>query len=393
MRPRKFLSHVTQSARTVVTRSRRAWLVTVAVLAVALVLRAAAAEWPEATERFYARGLYPWIHRLQTGVSRLAPISCGELLLAVLAGTALFRGVRFVRRWRRREAPRLEHTLQELSGVVLLAAWLYCVYLGAWAFNYARLPYAHGTGLDVRAASADELDAAAREWLQRAAELRKELPEDAQGLVVLSGDFQRQARAIADAWARAGELDPRLAGPPPVLRAASASRLMTAAGITGIYWPFTGEPHVNVLAPLPQRVFAALHEVAHQRGFAREDEANYLAVKVGANSGDRELAYSATLMAFLHLRSSLNAADFSRSLTLHADIDPAVLRDIKAIQNFWAAPSKAVQTVREVSSKVNDTYLKVQGQSQGVRSYGRMVDLLLAERRAKLANSGVEQAR
>jgi hypothetical protein len=66
---------------------------------------------------------------------------------------------------------------------------------------------------------------------------------------------------------------------------------------------------------------------------------------------------------------------------------------LKAIRKFWAAPSKTVQTVREVSSKVNDTYLKVQGQSQGVRSYGRMVDLLLAERRAKLAAAGVESQR
>jgi hypothetical protein len=42
---------------------------------------------------------------------------------------------------------------------------------------------------------------------------------------------------------------------------------------------------------------------------------------------------------------------------------------------------------------VNDTYLKAQGQTQGVRSYGRMVDLLLAERRAKLATGSVDEAR
>jgi len=393
MRPRQILSHIAQSARHVAAGSRRAWIVTLTVLGVALVLRVAAAEWPEATEALYARGLYPRLHRLQTSVSRLAPISCGELLLVALVSTALVRSMRFVRHWRRPQAPRLEYALRELCLVGLLGTWIYVVYLGAWAYNYARLPYAHGTGLDVRAASDDELDAAAREWLQRATRLRGELPEDTLGVAALSGDFERQSRAIEEAWARAGELDPRLAGPSPVLRAASASRLMTAAGITGIYWPFTGEPHVNVLAPLPQRIFAALHEVAHERGFAREDEANYLAVKVGANSGDRELEYSAALMAFLHLRSSLSAADFSRSLTLHADIAPGLLRDIKAIQNFWAAPSQAVQAVREVSSAVNDTYLKAQGQSQGVRSYGRMVDLLLAERRARLVVGGADDQR
>jgi len=385
MRSRWNFSNTLQRARAVVAASRRALIAGVAALAVALALRAAAAQWPDATEQYYARGLYPWIHRAQVGVSGLAPVSCGELLLVALLAVVLVRSALLLRNWFRPRTPRLEHTLRELLHGALLAAWIYVIYLCAWAYNYARLPYAHGTALEVRTSSADELDAAAREWLQRATELRKELPEDAERVVTLSDDFERQARAIADAWARAGELDPRLAGPAPVLRAANASWLMTAAGITGIYWPFTGEPHVNVLAPLPQRIFAALHEVAHERGFAREDEANYLAVKVGANSGDRELAYSAALMAFLHLRRSLSVASLERSLDLQRETDARVQLDLNAIHKFWAAPSKTVQAVREVSSTVNDTYLKVQGQSQGVRSYGRMVDLLLAERRARLA--------
>ena len=34
--------------------------------------------------------------------------------------------------------------------------------------------------------------------------------------------------------------------------------------------------------------------------------------------------------------------------------------------------------VAEVSNQVNDAYLKANSQEDGVRSYGRMVDLLLA---------------
>ncbi|MBQ6801694.1 MAG: DUF3810 family protein, partial [Oscillospiraceae bacterium] len=35
----------------------------------------------------------------------------------------------------------------------------------------------------------------------------------------------------------------------------------------------------------------------------------------------------------------------------------------------------------EVSDAVNDTYLKLNDQQEGTRSYGKMVDLLLAYRR------------
>jgi hypothetical protein len=39
----------------------------------------------------------------------------------------------------------------------------------------------------------------------------------------------------------------------------------------------------------------------------------------------------------------------------------------------------------EVQDRVNDAYLKSQGQREGVRSYGRMVDLLVGERRMSSA--------
>jgi hypothetical protein len=40
--------------------------------------------------------------------------------------------------------------------------------------------------------------------------------------------------------------------------------------------------------------------------------------------------------------------------------------------------------VAEKADAVNNTYLKSNNQEDGVKSYGRMVDLLLAERRTRL---------
>jgi hypothetical protein len=37
----------------------------------------------------------------------------------------------------------------------------------------------------------------------------------------------------------------------------------------------------------------------------------------------------------------------------------------------------------EAQERVNNAYLRSQGQKEGVRTYGRMVDLLLAERRPR----------
>jgi hypothetical protein len=64
----------------------------------------------------------------------------------------------------------------------------------------------------------------------------------------------------------------RCARPKPAL----SSPVLSWLGITGIYSPFTAEPNVNMNVPDPDLPFTASHELAHARGFAREDEANYL---------------------------------------------------------------------------------------------------------------------
>ncbi|MCY3002090.1 MAG: DUF3810 domain-containing protein [Planctomycetota bacterium] len=367
------------------SKAGRATWIALAAAAVAGALRWIAGVQPEWTEALYSRGMYPWIRSVQSAVSGLSPWSVGELVLVALLAFVIVRGVLLVRAIARREERRLERLLRDLLGFVRLSSWIWVVYVFTWAFHYARLPYAHGTGLDVRPAEVGELEAAAREWLERARELRATLKEDTKGVVALDTDLANLRVKLAAAYERAGALDERLAGPAPAVRNALASPLMTLGGISGIYWPFTGEPHVNSLPPAPQRLFSALHEVAHERGFAREDEANYIAVHVGSTSGDTELAYSVSLMAYLNLHRSLLASDPEKAVQLAKERPEGLRRDSTAIAEFWKPKSKAAERVREVSTTMNDTYLKAQGQVHGVKSYGRMVDLLLAERRARLA--------
>ena len=63
---------------------------------------------------------------------------------------------------------------------------------------------------------------------------------------------------------------------------------------------------------------------------------------------------------------------FARLYNLYSE---DVRRDMEFSRNYW----KQFETkVADLANKVNDTYLKANNQHDGVRSYGRMVDLLLA---------------
>ena len=118
--------------------------------------------------------------------------------------------------------------------------------------------------------------------------------------------------------------------------------------------------------------FIACHEVAHSRGFAREDEANFIAFLVCRESGDPLLEYSATRAAMRFVLAAVGKSEPIVALGL--------------IERIWELGEDAplfVRAVREHGDSVNDAYLKTQGEKDGTASYGRMVDLVLAWQRER----------
>jgi hypothetical protein len=153
---------------------------------------------------------------------------------------------------------------------------------------------------------------------------------------------------------------------------------MTRIGISGFYSPFTGEALVNRAMPDPAQPFTMAHEMAHQRGIAREDEANFLAWMVCRVSGSPAARYSASLAAFRHAwRALAGAAPDTAAALSHSVIGPEAAGDLRAMRIFWHRHEGSTTRVAE---RTNDIYLRVSGDAAGVSSYGRMIELLLAYR-------------
>lgn len=329
---------------------------------------------PERTEAIYARGIYPWIQSLLAAIADLSPIAIGEsLLLLGLAFVAVRCGHGTVAWWRgRRSAVSL--LLHALAQAAATFGVLFLLFQLLWAINHARLPFATQLGLQPQATEPVRLARVALLLAKRAAAVR---PPGLDGeKPFLAPDWQQR---IAEAYAAAGAELPVLAGPRPTIRRAWISRLMTLGSIAGVYSPFTGEPNVNVHAIELLQPFVACHEVAHLRGYAREDEANFIAWFVGSRSPDPTIAYSCELMAYRSTMHQLRHADDIAWMCLSVQVPGEVLADDLAIDRFWDGQPKAISHVlTAVTRASNDLYLKSSGHAGGVHSYGRMVDLLIA---------------
>ena len=122
------------------------------------------------------------------------------------------------------------------------------------------------------------------------------------------------------------------------------------------------------------------HELSHLRGFMREDEANFIGYLAFRQSESAEFQYSGVMLALVHSMNSLYSVDQDAFFALAQQYSPGVAMDFQYNNLYWQQFEGAVA---EVSSKVNDSYLKANFQSDGVQSYGRMVDLLLADYRSR----------
>lgn len=344
---------------------------------------------PSLVEGYYTQGLFKALSRYLSLASGVVPFSLAEVLAGLLAVGLLFGLAGLVRSQfisaRRRIAgknnqKKKEGLFSSLYKLVVLVGIVYFSFILVWGLNYNRLSFAEIAGLNTGGASDQELEELCNKLIVRANELRSGLKEDGRGVLEIEGKFQAISSVASLAFTKATAIYPELRGdfgrPKPVF----FSKLMSYTGISGIYFPFTGEANVNVDIPDSLLPATTCHEMAHQRGFAREDEANYIAWVVCNSSDDLTFRYSGTLSALIYAMNALYESAPDRAGMLREKYSGEVRRDLLDISRYW---KKYEGRVEEVTSDINDAYLKSNRQEEGVQSYGRMVDLLLAEQKAE----------
>ncbi len=302
----------------------------------------------------------------------LFPFSAAEVLctLGVLAVPAWLVWTAASVLHSRRRWDTLWRRLSLLLAVVLILYLLLCLLLGA---SYRADGFQEKSGLTARPESVETLSAAAALFADRLRETALTVPRDG------NGEYAVPLELVFDAaptvYRGAEERFPFLRLQDVRPKRAFYSRLMSWFNYTGFYFPFTGEANINTDPPGALIPATIAHEMAHQRGIASEQEANFVAVLACTESGSDAYAYSGWLFGFIHLGTALYRWDPEAYWEIAAGLPEEVRADLRANDAYWAQfETKAA----EVSSAVYDTMLRSYGQSLGVRSYGAVVDLLLA---------------
>ncbi len=324
---------------------------------------------PNSVEVLYSRFLY----RLQTVESLVfgfAPFSVGEIVIPLaIAGMLAWFIYRLIR-VKRYPARFVACVLGILSVISVCGAR----FTFAWGLNYHRATVAQMLRLDIRERPVDELAGLVAFLAVDASNYRALLPEDKYG-VFDPGPRDDILQDAADACMALGARFSPFDRPFPKAKPLLSSALFSKMGISGVYNMLFSEANVNVDEPKLLLSSHACHELAHMAGFARENEANFLAFLASRYSSDLHVRYSGTVMALIHAENALYERDREIYYEVREIFSDSLERDLIDHYNYWHAQEGPV---REALEEVNDAYLKSQGEESGIASYGEMVDLLLA---------------
>lgn len=342
-------------------------IITIAVLALTIFLITLFANYPAAVERCYSEDFYPVICHLLHPVFNLFSFSLGDILYITVIIYIIYALYRLIRLSIKKEFKRVILFLMKL--IIGLEAAVVIFYL-FWGMNYFRpsagellnLRDTNYTTADLKAVTKMLIDSAN---VSRSRVTPAEFSQDNAAI------FQTAVAAVNKLSSDSVVFRTYY----PQIKPSILTPLLNYLTTSGYYNPFTGEAQMNYEMPIFERPVVACHEMSHQMGFGKEDEADFIGFLAAVGSGDHLMRYSAYHLALDECMHALRYRDSSLNKELRVYVSKAVHNDFKMERAYWIAYDSKISFI---SGIFYDNFLKVNNQPKGLGTYNRMVLLLMA---------------
>lgn len=262
------------------------------------------------------------------------------------------------------------------AGAFAVISLFYSTFVFTYGMGYRGYTLDVKLGLDKEEVTVEQLQMTAKYLAEKINETAKQVSFVYGANSVMPYDFETLGDKMNEAYASCADDYPFLNHFTSRVKPMLLAKGMSYIHMLGMYTYYTGEANINTEFPDYSKPFTVAHEMAHQRGIAREDEANFMAYLICTASEDAYIRYSGYLNMYEYTCNALYGADKSAYAKVNAVLCAEAKYDMESYRVFFKQykDSKAAN----VSDKLNDAFLKGNGQSEGTRSYGMVVDLAVA---------------
>lgn len=314
----------------------------------------------------YFHRWYVFISTILRKALGMVPFSIGDVIYIVWVTVAIIFLLRTVLHIIRRQWQEL--LLRALKGVSTLI-WLYFFFLLLWGGHYRRQTLSQDLHFDVKAYTTADLC--------RLADTLVKLTNRDHAMLEANPDTSARHtfETAVEGYRRAAVTWPRLTYDHTSVKPAIFGKWMNYIGVTGYLNPFTNEAQVNVTVPAFLQPFTTCHEIAHQIGFAPEQDANFVGYITALHAPDSRFRYAANFEMLLYSVRQLARRDKDVAKAIWERTSAGVQNDAHRLILFYKQYQGPLDSYSEM---LYDRYLKANRQDQGIRSYSEVVGWLMA---------------
>ncbi len=329
----------------------------------------------EVIEAYYSRLIFPAIRATLDVVFGWWPVPASALVIAAALGCLGWQVLAQVRKGGSAYA-------KTLFGVMAIVRWASIVvvaFMLLWGFNYGRVPLSEQLELDTRPLSSEELWQELEQSAKFVSILRTQLPlsdtTDYESLPLSQGAEARIRHTLKNQLAA---LDLPAAGTVRIREVVPGGLLHF--NTSGVYFPLTGEAHLDEGLHSLQKPFVMAHEMAHGFGITDEGACNFLAWLACTRADNLYIRYSGHLTYLRYVGSAVRRRDPAEYAAFRQNLPRAVQADLNSIAENNNRYREIAPVLRDA---VYDQYLKSQGVADGMASYSRVIGLVAAWRNGR----------
>ena len=325
---------------------------------------------PAQVERLYARGLFPLLARTLRILFGWVPFSIGDVLYIIAGLYCLRKGFAVVRLFLDKQlSGRL--LVRFFQRIVFICLTIYIAFNLLWGLNYNRIPMAQQLGLSLSPYSTQTLEVVAKALVDTLNSFDSTDPAPRRQL-----DSKRMLfRETVQTYALAKEQYPLLNYQTNSIKSSLFSYAGNYIGFTGYYNPFTGEAQTNTTVPSFVQPFTTCHEIGHQLGYAKENEANFAGFLSCRVSGNPAFRYSVYFDMYSYVISEMGKRDSLLAQRFTGQLHNNVREDYKEIRAFFRRHENPFGAV---VWRLYANYLRANQQPSGLHSYNEVVAMLVA---------------
>ncbi len=321
---------------------------------------------PEFVETYYSCGVYPYISKLFRFSLGWLPFSFGDLIYAF--------GIAFIVRWlivnRKRIVKDFKNWLIDVFAAISI---LYMAFNIIWGLNYYRLPLHVNLNIDSEY-STETLVAVTKKLIEKSNAVHLEITKDSTLKVDIPYSKSDILERVPSGYSNLKDKFPRLDYNPKSIKQSIFSLPLTYMGFSGYLNPLTNEAHIDYMIPAFKYPTTASHEVAHQLGYAAENEANFIGCLVTTNHNDIYFRYSGYTFGLRHCLHEIYRRDSSLYAELVPTINNGILKNYQEVRDFWDDYQNPMEPFFK---ETYNTYLQANSQKDGMKSYSYVVALLV----------------